>query len=156
MSNIRNFTIYYHRETDTLYSHFEWIGHWKLVDEEEEEDCSSGADIDDVVGENDASIIISKEMKEKEEALFQSDMNAIANDPMVRKWWSLCEPCQIPFPGQWSEEEPPPSEGGTGGDWWKPLVCVCHCGHWPLDYSEERRDPEFVKLSGGGVTEKEA
>ena len=26
-SNIRNFTIYYHKETSTLFQHFEWIGH---------------------------------------------------------------------------------------------------------------------------------
>ena len=28
-SNIRNFTIYYHKETGLLFQHFEWIGHWK-------------------------------------------------------------------------------------------------------------------------------
>ena len=26
-SNMRNFTIYYHKETSTMFHHFEWIGH---------------------------------------------------------------------------------------------------------------------------------
>lgn len=28
-SNIRNFSIHYHKETSTLFQYFEWIGHWK-------------------------------------------------------------------------------------------------------------------------------
>ncbi len=123
-SNIRNFTIYYHDATNTLYSHFEWIGHWKMETDGEIEE---------------------KLRVKKEKDLFESDMEAIANDEIVRKWWSVCEPCQIPFPGQWPEMEPPPSQGGKG-DWWTPLVCVCHCGHWPVNYSDKLRDPEFVRM----------
>lgn len=113
-SNIRNFVIYYHEETETLFQHFEWIGNWKTRSLEEEEE------------------------------LFQSDMNAIANDPMVREWWRECEPCQVPF-SQWLESDKLLSEGGTG-DWWSPLECVTHCGHWPVGYTHKLRDPDFVTL----------
>ena len=159
-SNVRNFTIYYHKETNTLYSHFEWIGHWRLYPEKDSSLVESITSIkttekNDEKASSSSSIQITEETKEKEEALFKHDMEAIANDPIVRRWWGQCEPCQIPFPGQWPPEEPPPSQGGKGGDWWKPLVCVCHCGHWPVEYSEERRDPEFVKLSDGVTDEAE-
>jgi L-rhamnose mutarotase len=32
-SNIRNFTIYYHKETNLLFQHYEWIGHFKGLSE---------------------------------------------------------------------------------------------------------------------------
>jgi len=115
-SNIRNFTIYYHEETSTLFQHFEWTGHWNHGDLS----------------------------KEEEDALFAADMQKIADDPVTRKWWAECEPCQEPF-SQWHAETPPPSEGGEG-KWWAPLECVTHCGHWPIAYSSQMRDPDFVKM----------
>lgn len=117
-SNIRNFAIYYHKETSTLFQSFEWIGHWQRP--------NAGKD-------------------EVEAALFQRDMDAIVSDPTTRSWWMECEPCQEPF-AQWKTGGQPPSRGGSGGDWWAPLECVCHAGHWPTAYSMQRRDPDFVKL----------
>lgn len=112
-ANIRNFTIYYHEETGTMFQHFEWIGHWK----------QPGCD---------------------ESALFAENMTLIASDPTTLQWWKLCEPCQKPF-AQWKEGEAPPSQGGTG-NWWAPLECVNHCGHWPTEFSLENRDPDFVTM----------
>jgi len=122
-SNIRNFVIYYHAETSTLFQSFEWIGHWRQHPHENTND------------------------KDEEQLLLARDMQAIANDPVTRQWWAECEPCQEPF-SQWAENAPPPSQGGGGGDWWAPLECVCHTGHWPTAYSSQRRDVDFVKLRG--------
>ena len=119
-SNIRNFTLYYHKETHTLFSHFEWIGHWQ---------CTSADD---------------------EEALFHADMRAVAEDPVVRQWWAECEPCQEPF-SQWAGKGlRPPSQGGSDGDWWAPLLCLGHCGHWPTRYSPHNRDPSFIPQNRHG------
>ncbi|KAL3909481.1 MAG: hypothetical protein SGPRY_009411, partial [Prymnesium sp.] len=41
---------------------------------------------------------------------FETDMAAAAQDPIVRFWWTYCEPCQQPF--HW--QGPPPSQGGDG------------------------------------------
>jgi len=113
-SHIRNFQIFFHNETSTLYQSFDWIGHWY-------------------------------DNREDEGKLFERDMQAIANDPITRQWWTECEPCQEPF-HQWNTaSKPPPSLGGSG-DWWAPLECVCHAGHWPTSYSMERHDPDFAKL----------
>lgn len=116
-SNIRNFTIYYHEETNTLYQHFEWIGHWPLT----------------------------KNQTEKE--AFDADMDAIANDPITKLWWKECEPCQEPFQKQFWEQSTAllPSEGGKG-PWWTPLECVSHCGYWPIQYSNQPYDPDFVTM----------
>ena len=115
-SNIRNFVIYYHKETSTLFQHFEWTGHW-----------TRGGALS----------------KQEEDQRFKRDMEAIAQDPITRKWWKECEPCQKPF-SQWSGQRLL-SDGGSG-DWWAPLECVAHCGHWPLAYSKQLRDPDFVPL----------
>lgn len=123
-SKIRNFVIYYHEETHTLYQHFEWIGHWTTP---------------------------APKNAIEEERLFETDMLAIANDPIVRIWWKECEPCQDPF-SQWMKGANPPSEGGSWaegdkvvtGDWWAPMIPVTHCGHWPVAYSHQDRDPDFV------------
>jgi L-rhamnose mutarotase len=148
-SNIRNFTIYYHEETNTLFQHFEWIGHWYLP--------SSNNNKNDILLE--------------EATQFQNDMDAIANDPIVLKWWSYCEPCQKPF-SQWRIRvndkhhdddhdhdplvavipPPPPSQGGQGGDWWAPLKCLTHCGHWAIQYSPLLRDPAWVPQNPHGKT----
>ena len=114
-SNIRNFTIHFHKETNTLFSHFEWIGNVDCNDEEE----------------------VERRLK--------ADMDAIAMDPATKEWWSYCEPCQRPF-SQWPVELPPPSKQQgviPKGDWWSPLVCLCHCGYWPVEYTNVSRDPDF-------------
>eukprot|EP00545_Synedropsis_sp_CCMP1620_P008262 CAMPEP_0119014006 /NCGR_PEP_ID=MMETSP1176-20130426/9304_1 /TAXON_ID=265551 /ORGANISM="Synedropsis recta cf, Strain CCMP1620" /LENGTH=207 /DNA_ID=CAMNT_0006967139 /DNA_START=172 /DNA_END=795 /DNA_ORIENTATION=+ len=121
-SNIRNFTIFYHKETSTLFSHFEWIGHWGRGQLTEAE----------------------------EKALFDADMQAIADDPVTQVWWTECEPCQEPF-SQWPKGAPPPSQGGVG-NWWAPLVCLNHCGHWATQYGEGLRDPDFVSQNPDGKT----
>ena len=41
---------------------------------------------------------------------FDRDMAAVGEDPVVRFWWTYCEPCQEPF--HW--KGPPPSQGGDG------------------------------------------
>jgi L-rhamnose mutarotase len=119
-SNVRNFVIYYHEETSTLFQHFEWIGHWK---------SRSSGEIS----------------AEEERRLFDLDMRAIAGDPVTRKWWRECEPCQEPF-SQWPAGTEPPSEGGSG-PWWAPLECVAHCGHWPVAYGARQRDPDFRTMA---------
>jgi L-rhamnose mutarotase len=125
-SNIRNFTIYYHQETSTLFHHFEWVGHWYR---------------------GDPNSVISVQ---NEKAWFDADMQAVAADPIVKEWWTHCELCQEPF-SQWLVGSPPPSEGGRG-DWWAPLLCVNHCGHWPIEYSDKRRDPDFIPQNPDGTT----
>lgn len=123
-SNIRNFTIYYHKETSTMFSHFEWIGHWGYAGR-------------------------LSESEEKE--IFDADMQAIADDPVTKVWWTECEPCQEPF-SQWpSKGVPPPSQGGSG-DWWAPLICLNHCGHWATEYGEGLRDPDFAPQNPDGKT----
>jgi L-rhamnose mutarotase len=119
-SNMRNFTIYYHKETNTMFSHFEWIGNWAA------KSC------------------------EEEHALLESDMKAIADDPVTREWWAMCEPCQKPF-SQWPAGAKNLSQGGEG-DWWAPLQCLNHCGHWPVEYSELNRDPDFIPQNPKGKT----
>lgn len=124
-SNMRNFTIYYHEETSTLFFYFEWIGHWK---KKPRADFSS----------------------EEERRWFNQDMEAVNADPVTRQWWAECEPCQRPF-SQWLDRERnrPPSQGGTEGqDWWAQMECVAHCGYWPTTYSDQMTDPDFVKLAG--------
>jgi L-rhamnose mutarotase len=121
-SNIRNFTIYYHEETSTLFQCFEWVGHWRYYNE------------------NNRTL----PSKEQEKVIFDQDMKAIAEDTVTRKWWKECEPCQDPF-SQWKSGSNVLSEGGSG-NWWAPLECVNHCGHWPTAYSEQQRDPDFVRL----------
>ena len=120
-SNIRNFVIYYHKETSTMFQSFEWVGHWQQA-------------------RNKRPL-----SRAKENELFEADMRAIADDPVTRKWWKECEPCQEPF-SQWKRGSTLLSNGGTG-DWWANLECVNHCGHWPTAYSEQRRDPDFVRMS---------
>ena len=118
-SNIRNFTIYFHKETSTLFHHFDWIG---------------GLDLDPI------------QDKEEIERRFQRDMEAIGTDAATREWWGYCEPCQEPFK-QWLQHLPPPSQQTPpppAGDWWAPLVCLTHCGYWPVAYSNQKRDLLFV------------
>ena len=121
-SNIRNFTIYFHQETSTMFQHFEWIGHWGHEDLTDAE----------------------------EKALFDADMEAIAKDPITKIWWTECEPCQEPF-SQWTPGPLLPSLGGKG-DWWAPLVCLNHCGHWATEYSSQLRDPDFPRRNAEGKT----
>jgi L-rhamnose mutarotase len=118
-SHIRNFTIYYHEETQTLFQHFEWIGHWRP----------------------------GVHTRAQEATLFRADMQAIAEDPMTKRWWKECEPCQIPFR---DPQQTPPSAGGQG-EWWTPLECVNHCGLWPTAYSQQDKDPDFVKRNKADV-----
>mmetsp|Transcript_1865 Transcript_1865/g.4285 ORF Transcript_1865/g.4285 Transcript_1865/m.4285 type:complete len:176 (-) Transcript_1865:272-799(-) len=109
-SNMRNFVVYYHKDTSLMFHHWEYVG---------------------------------SDMK--------ADMDAIAADPVVRKWWSYCEPCQEPF--NW--EGPPPSQGGDGGEggeWWSPMEEVNHCGAWATEYSSEFPDPTFVPKNPEGKT----
>ncbi|XP_078481443.1 uncharacterized protein LOC108950150 [Ciona intestinalis] len=60
---------------------------------------------------------------------FAVDMKAVADDPITKDWWKVCEPCQTPL----SWEGPPPSEGGKG-DWWKPMDECFHDGHPATSY----------------------
>jgi L-rhamnose mutarotase len=127
-SHIRNFTIYYHKETSVLYQSFEWIGHW---DHHHHHHHLTMAE---------------------EQQLLAADFDAIRKDPITREWWKLCEPCQLPF-AQWDDTKDEddvvvllPSQGGTKGDWWAPMECICHTGHWPIAYTQRRNDPDFVPL----------
>jgi L-rhamnose mutarotase len=120
-SNIRNYVIYYHKETSILFSHFEWIGAWKYPD------------------------LGAKQLEQQ----FQKDMDAISHDAATREWWTYCEPCQEPFAENWPSGQIPPSQQDPSnsplqGDWWAPLTCVGFNGHWPVEYSDELRDPEYT------------
>jgi L-rhamnose mutarotase len=153
-SHIRNFTIYYHAETSTLYQHFEWIGHWYAV-------ATRGAAVVVVVTTNQQQKSQVSLSVEEEQALFDADLYAITQDHVTREWWKLCEPCQQPF-AQWYQQQQPqptqptqpthdrvlllPSEGNTTGDWWAPMECVCHTGHYPVAYTQQTHDPDFMKM----------
>jgi L-rhamnose mutarotase len=45
---------------------------------------------------------------------FKADMDKMAADPITQKWWTFCEPCQIPIP---TREE---------GKWWADMEEVFH------------------------------
>ena len=103
--NMRDFVVWYHEETSTMFHQFIYVG-------------------DD----------------------FDADMANVAASPVVRFWWTFCEPCQEPL--HW--KGPPPSQGGDGhpaypGQWWSPLRQVNHCGAWSVDWSDELGpNPSFV------------
>ena len=84
-------------------------------------------------------------------------MARVAADPVVRFWWSHCEPCQRP--ARWAG--PPPSQGGDGaaadvgappGDWWASLKLVGHCGAWATAWSATWPDPDFCANHPRGLT----
>jgi len=82
---------------------------------------------------------------------FKADMAAVDADPIVRRWWSYCEPCQEPL--HW--EGKPPSQGGDGGEggaWWAEMQCLNHCGGWPVAWSQSYPDPDFKPNNPGGKT----
>ena len=45
---------------------------------------------------------------------FDADMAKMAADPTTQKWWSVCEPCQVPF------------EDRAEGEWWTAMEEVFH------------------------------
>jgi hypothetical protein len=76
---------------------------------------------------------------------FAADMDKVDKDPIIRFWWTFCEPCQEPL--HWSG--PPPSQGGKGepgfkGQWWSPMKMVTHAGGWSTSWSSSWPDPSFV------------
>jgi hypothetical protein len=90
----------------------------------------------------------------EEKAVFDADMQAMANDPVMKVWWTKCEPCQEPF-SQWPSKDTPLLSQGGSGDWWTPLVCLNHCGHWATtEYGEGLRDPNFAPQNREGKTNK--
>ena len=110
-ANMRNFVVYLHEESSTMFHHWEYIG---------------------------------------EPQNFDADMASVSADPIVRKWWTYCEPCQVP--AKW--DGPPPSAGGDGGEgseWWAELKCLNHCGAWPTAWSNECPDPSFVANNKRGA-----
>ncbi|HEU6447565.1 MAG TPA: L-rhamnose mutarotase [Verrucomicrobiae bacterium] len=46
---------------------------------------------------------------------FSADMAKMAADPVTRKWWSVCMPCQQPLPDRAPQE------------WWANMEEVFHC-----------------------------
>lgn len=110
--HMRDFSVWLHEETHTMFHSFVYVG-------------------DD----------------------FEADMAAVDADPVVRFWWSHCEPCQEPL--HW--RGPPPSQGGLGdpahpGEWWSPLQLVTHCGGWATAWSDSYPDPHFVATHPRGET----
>eukprot|EP00755_Sulcionema_specki_P013415 Sspe_Gene.53900::Locus_29772_Transcript_1_1_Confidence_1.000_Length_737::g.53900::m.53900 len=77
----------------------------------------------------------------------EEDMKKLETDPMIKYWWSFCEPCQEPL--KWSG--PPPSQGGKG-DWWSPLKCINSCGAWSIAWADEYPDPDFTPCNPHGKT----
>jgi len=111
-SNMRDFTVWLHEETNTMFHQFVYIG-----------------------------------------TDFEADMAAVGADPVVRFWWSFCEPCQEPL--HWTGL--PPSQGGRGmpshpGEWWSPMSLVNHCGAWATAWSKEWPDPHFSPTHPEGLT----
>ena len=140
-SNIRNFVIYYHPATNTLYQHYEWIGHIVRYQEKKLEKT--------IVLQQYRTSLLSRAdstIQNMEIEWYKDDMDAITNDPTTRIWWKECEPCQVPFTVGW-DNQILPSDGGTI-QWWTPLECVCHIDSWPTSYSTpwNRNDPDFIKL----------
>jgi L-rhamnose mutarotase len=45
---------------------------------------------------------------------FEADMEKMAADPTTQRWWSVCEPCQIPLPLR------------KEGEWWANMEEVFH------------------------------
>jgi len=45
---------------------------------------------------------------------FEADMARMAADPTTQKWWSICEPCQVPIPTR------------KEGEWWARMEEVFH------------------------------
>ena len=45
---------------------------------------------------------------------YAADMAAIAADPETQRWWTFCEPCQVPFPTR------------AKGEHWASMPCVFH------------------------------
>lgn len=45
---------------------------------------------------------------------FAADMAKMAADPVTKKWWSFCEPCQLPLPDR------------APGEWWAGMEEVFH------------------------------
>jgi L-rhamnose mutarotase len=160
LSHIRNFNIYYHKETSTLYQSFEWIGHWdRILQKMKQQNMKNDSGTTSSSSSN--NNIISFSIEEEQE-LLDSDFKAIGLDPITRDWWKLCEPCQQPFQ-QWYEQEQVneqdkdndddssttillPSQGNMKGDWWSPMECICHTGHYPIAYSLQTYDPDFNKM----------
>lgn len=111
--NMRDFVVWLHEETNTMFHQFVYIG-------------------------ND----------------FDADMARVGADPVVRFWWTYCEPCQAPL--HWTG--PPPSQGGTGdprhpGEWWSPLTCVNHCGAWAVMWNPSLGpNPTFEPKHPRGLT----
>ena len=111
-SGMRDFNVWYHQETQTMFHQWCYVG-------------------------ND----------------FEADMERVAADPIVRFWWTYCEPCQVPL--HW--QGPPPSQGGTGdpnypGQWWSPLKHVNSCGAWATSWSARYPNPDFVPCHPGRLT----
>jgi L-rhamnose mutarotase len=46
---------------------------------------------------------------------FKADMRKMAADPMTKKWWAVCMPCQKPL----RHRKP--------GEWWAEMEEVFHC-----------------------------
>jgi len=47
---------------------------------------------------------------------FKSDMRKMAENPVNKKWWALCDPCQQPF------------ETRAEGEWWANMEEVFYLG----------------------------
>jgi L-rhamnose mutarotase len=45
---------------------------------------------------------------------FEGDMAAMADDPMTKEWWAVCEPLQRPV------------EDRAEGEWWKEIPEIFH------------------------------
>ena len=45
---------------------------------------------------------------------FEADMAKMAADPTTQKWWTFCEPCQVPIPTR------------KEGEWWAGMEEVFH------------------------------
>jgi L-rhamnose mutarotase len=45
---------------------------------------------------------------------YEADMAKMAADPTIQKWWTFCEPCQIPIPTR------------KKGEWWADMQEVFH------------------------------
>jgi len=46
---------------------------------------------------------------------YAADMAKMAADPETQRWWSVCEPCQLPL------------ETRNQGEWWASMEEVFHC-----------------------------
>ena len=73
---------------------------------------------------------------------YESDMQQLDEDQVMRNWYKICESCQVPL-HHW--EGLPPSQGGQG-EWWSPMEELFHCGHFAVAYYNKNKIAQKISF----------